>query len=476
MVNANDLDKGEAHGTLQKMTSLSLLHLDVKIFLLLLNPDWLSQCTCAIALGKGSKSFLDILDISDKLKKSEGIRFYLWLDYLRKSWLSMSVLHVYKTIGSYEKGYIHDFSYSMQLLRDHFQFPDCLNDDKCYILESLVKILIKQEFMLHMLSQNGICNLRILLVALIFISINVGCVCFSTTSLTSVIVEFSVLSLEAIFLTVRMIRVYLCGKYGNKSSRLDEIYTRCCNLKNEIVLDLFRHVTPDLEHFIPILCDFCSEANNIAEHPKLMNMFSKLPVYPVNCRISLWRIRIWNSINKVITPKNAKMEINLSKKNDFYKYQKRSPGQEPISQQKEEPITYPTSWYKRVSQPNKKPDIKGAIGKISKSSKKRRSINDIDTEQQEMIDFKPVTPIKPEQCGVHANFPKKKTKKYNRWDDKDVQALVNGVNEFKIGNWAKIAIECFEGSKTGMQLKDKWANLQRYNHVELKDQKWELVK
>ncbi|XP_019851888.1 PREDICTED: uncharacterized protein LOC109581854 [Amphimedon queenslandica] len=62
------------------------------------------------------------------------------------------------------------------------------------------------------------------------------------------------------------------------------------------------------------------------------------------------------------------------------------------------------------------------------------------------------------------------------WSHDAVAALVDGVNTFGVGKWKKIlqleSASSFPTHTTNTKLYDKWRNLVKYSHVEMKDGKW----
>ncbi|KAF5153634.1 Myb-like DNA-binding domain protein [Theileria parva strain Muguga] len=78
------------------------------------------------------------------------------------------------------------------------------------------------------------------------------------------------------------------------------------------------------------------------------------------------------------------------------------------------------------------------------------------------------TPYRPNQAlskTTPTTQEENRKKRYTRWSDDEVDILVTAINRHGIGNWSFITRAYFLGTKSPMQLKDKWANLTRYSHV-----------
>lgn len=86
------------------------------------------------------------------------------------------------------------------------------------------------------------------------------------------------------------------------------------------------------------------------------------------------------------------------------------------------------------------PDKKGGKGKIGEDNKKKRK--------------RSVNP---------AHFRNKKKTKRNFWTQEEVDALLKGVEKIGPGKWTKIKGEYPEifASRTSLDLKDKWRNIER---------------
>ncbi|EDO08106.1 Myb-like DNA-binding domain family protein [Babesia bovis T2Bo] len=76
---------------------------------------------------------------------------------------------------------------------------------------------------------------------------------------------------------------------------------------------------------------------------------------------------------------------------------------------------------------------------------------------------------RPSESTVPTTKPGNKTDtvgmRRRQWKLEEVQILVDAINRHGAGRWAFFADAYFGGRRTGMQLKDKWTNLRRYNYV-----------
>ncbi|KEP64666.1 UNVERIFIED_CONTAM: Myb family DNA-binding domain-containing protein [Hammondia hammondi] len=68
---------------------------------------------------------------------------------------------------------------------------------------------------------------------------------------------------------------------------------------------------------------------------------------------------------------------------------------------------------------------------------------------------------------LNANLLAVKKERRLRWTAEETQIFVRGVNEYGVGNWKRISRHYGHllGGRTNMQLKDKWLNLVKHNHV-----------
>ena len=61
---------------------------------------------------------------------------------------------------------------------------------------------------------------------------------------------------------------------------------------------------------------------------------------------------------------------------------------------------------------------------------------------------------------------REKSRRSTKWDEPNVENLVQGVNLYGVGKWKKIHRHySFSNDFTTVDLKDKWRNLIKYAHV-----------